>query len=249
MKVLIIEDEKLAQDYLIDLLSDIGYELQLVGTCNSLKNSIKWLVSNDLPDLIFMDIDLGDGLCFEIFDVVDLSCPIIFTTAYDEYAIRAFKVNSIDYLLKPIASQDLNAALKKYFRLTANVVDRNKIEKISGSISGRYKSRFIIKVGNHIRSLPVENIRYFHSKEKATYAYDYEKKMALIDYSLDRLESMMDPEHFFRINRNYIISYGSIKDIISYSGSRLKVHLEGTSADDVVVSRDRVQDFKSWLDR
>ncbi len=249
MRVLIIEDEQLAQEYLEDLLGETGYDLQIVGVCNSLKNSIKWLIKNEEPDLIFMDIDLGDGLCFEIFEVIDISCPVIFTTAYDEYAIQAFKVNSIDYLLKPISSRDLLQALKKYFRLTANVNRRNNIEKVASALSEKHKSRFIIKVGLHIRSLPVENIRYFISRDKATYIMDVEGRTSLIEYSLDRLESMMEPAAFFRINRNYFISFQSIKDIISYSGSRLKVFIKGHSEEGIVVSRDRVSHFKSWLDR
>ncbi|NNF34588.1 MAG: response regulator transcription factor [Saprospiraceae bacterium] len=248
MKVLIIEDERLAQEYLENLLLDTGYEIEVVGVCDSLKHAIKWLIRNAEPDLIFMDIDLGDGLCFEIFEVVDITCPIIFTTAYDEYAIQAFKVNSIDYLLKPISSVELIKALNKYNRLSANVIDEKRFDAVASMLSEKYKSRFIIKVGQHIRSLPVENILFFESRDKATYAFDIEGRNSLIECSLDRLDSILDPVIFFRINRNYLISFKSIKEIISYSGSRLKVSLAMTEGEDIVVSRDRVNDFKLWLD-
>ena len=249
MKVLVIEDEKLAQEYLVNMLCDTGYDLQIAGTCNSLKSAIKWLIENGEPDLLFMDIDLGDGLCFEIFDVVDISSPIIFTTAYDVYAIQAFKVNSIDYLLKPISSKELLQALKKYSRLAANVVHHHKVDKVARLLSEKYKSRFLIKIGQHIKSLPADDVMFFESKDKATYATGIDKRSYLIEYSLDRLESIMDPEQFFRINRKYIIHFRSIKDIISYSGSRLKVIITGCSEEDTIVSRDRVSQFKSWLDR
>ena len=249
MNVLIVEDEQLAQEYLINLLGDSGIDLTIIGSCNSLKSAIQWFLNNEEPDLVFMDIDLGDGLCFEIFDVVDLNCPIIFTTAYDEYAIQAFKVNSIDYLLKPISFTDLLRALSKFSSLTAKRHQKPQVAEVAKVFSEKYKSRFIIKVGQHIKSLPSEEIMYFSSRDKATYVTGKDHRSYLIEYSLDRLESIMDPVQFFRINRKYIIHFKSIKDIISYSGSRLKVFLIENQEEDIVVSRDRVNDFKRWLDR
>jgi len=249
MKVLIIEDEILAQDYLLKIINESGFELEVLGICSSLKSAITWLVKNKEPDLIFMDIDLGDGLCFEIFEVVHLTCPIIFTTAYDEYAIQAFKVNSIDYLLKPVAPKDLTRALSKYSLLSQQIFYPPKIEKIANVFTEKYKSRFLIKIGHHIRSLPSGQILFFVSKNKATYAWSEDGKSSLIDYSLDRLEQLMNPHHFFRINRNYLINFQSIEDIISFSGSRLKVLLRNQTKEEIIVSRDRVNDFKEWLDR
>jgi DNA-binding LytR/AlgR family response regulator len=249
LKALIIEDEVLAQEYLVNLLNDSAYELHVVGICSSLKSALRWFIRNEEPDLIFMDIDLGDGLCFEIFDVINITCPIIFTTAFDEYAIQAFKVNSIDYLLKPISSRELLRALNKYSQFSSKTYVHNNVDQIAKIFLEKFKSRFIIKIGQHIKSLPTEDIHFFRSKEKATYAINKDGRSYLIEYSLDRLESIMNPADFFRINRKYIINFQSISDIISYSGSRLKLTLKYDKNNDIIVSRERVGDFKAWLDR
>ena len=249
MNVLIIEDEKLAQEYLLGLLEDTGYDLQVAGTCNSVKNAIKWFINNPEPDLVFMDIDLGDGLCFEIFDVVTINCPIIFTTAYDEYAIQAFKVNSIDYLLKPVDQKGLLRAINKFSRLSSNDINISGISSVAKQLSEQYKSRFIIKIGNRLKSLPSEDILFFESKDKVSYVITKEKRSFLIDYSLDKLESIMNPSMYFRVNRNFIISFNSIIDIVSFSSSRLKITVLGSDNDKIIVSRERVSTFKEWLDR
>ena len=250
MNVLIIEDEKLAEDYLEDLLGKTGYDLLISGKADSVKNAIKWFIKNPHPDLIFMDIDLGDGLCFEIFDVVDVESPIIFTTAYDEYAIKAFKVNSIDYLLKPVDLEDLVNALSKFSKLNINQnIDNSGIQSAGKMLSRGFKERFIIKIGEHLKTVPIKEIMYFMSREKATFAGHREGRNYLIDYTLDNLEEMLDPFKYFRINRKYVIRYNAILDMVAYSNSRLKVTLTGSDDNEIIVVRDRVNDFKEWLDR
>lgn len=250
MNVLIIEDEKLAEDYLEGLLKKINKDITIVGKADSVKNAIKWLIKNPEPDLIFLDIDLGDGLCFEIFEVADVQSPIIFTTAYDEYAIRAFRLNSIDYLLKPVDKDDMVRALEKFSNLGKPVASRRTaIQNAEQMISKGFKERFIIKIGEHLKTVQVRDINYFVSREKATFAGAGDGRTYLIDYTLDRLEDILDPAKFFRINRKYFIRDSAIRDIITYSNSRLKVLLTNCDDDDIIVARERVNDFKEWLDR
>ncbi len=250
INVLVIEDEKLATDHLEKLLKRSQYRINIIDKIDSVKNSIIWFVKNTQPDLIFMDIDLGDGLCFEIFEVVDIHTPVIFTTAYDEYAIKAFKVNSIDYLLKPIDLNELEHALDKFKKLSGN--EQGYFERISNAgqlLISDYKKRFVVKIGEHLKTVPVGDIGFFFSRNKGTYANTKDGRNYLLDYTLENLDEIIDPDNFFRINRKYLISYEAIKDIISYSNSRLRIILAGSDDNDVIVSRDRVQKFKSWLDR
>jgi DNA-binding LytR/AlgR family response regulator len=250
MKVLIIEDEKLAEKYLKDLLSKTDYEIEVVASCDSVKNSIKWFIKNPEPDLVFMDIELGDGLCFEIFEVVDVSCPIIFTTAFDAYAIKAFKVNSIDYLLKPLNAAELTYALNKFSHRNQDQIQKNiDIQNARRMLSKGYKERFIIKIGEHLKTIQVKDILYFLSRDKATFATTKDGRNYLIDYTIDYLDDILDPTKYFRINRKYIIQYNAILDIITYSNSRLKVVLESSEEKDIIVARDRVHAFKNWLDK
>ena len=255
MKVLIIEDEPLAADRIEDLLLEQDPSIEIVGKCDSVKNSVLWFQKNNPPDLLFLDIQLGDGLSFEIFDQVLIDCPVIFTTAFDSYAIEAFRLNSIAYLLKPIKSEELKKALDKYkaspyFPGTSSSIQQQIIlEKVHQMLTNEYKSRFLVKTGLHIRSVPVDEILYFYSLEKATFATIIGGKTLLIDHTLEQLGSLIDPSRFFRINRKYIISVDSVQDIIVYSSSRLKLVIKNCSDDDVLVSREKVQDFKRWLDR
>ncbi|MEM7103338.1 MAG: LytTR family DNA-binding domain-containing protein [Bacteroidota bacterium] len=250
MNVLIIEDEQLAEDYLVKLLDKADAEIKVVGKANSVKSGIKWFLKNDHPDLVFTDIDLGDGLCFEIFEVIDVSCPIIFTTAFDQYAIKAFQVHSIDYLLKPVDIDELARALQKFAQLSdRKLVNTSGIQNAGKMLSAGYKERFIIKIGDRLKSIPVTEISYFMSQDKSTYACTKEGRQYLVDYSMDRVTEILNPAEFTRINRKYIISFKAILDIIAYSNSRLKIKLEGSKDDEIVVARDRVGDFKAWLDR
>jgi DNA-binding LytR/AlgR family response regulator len=199
-----------------------------------------------------MDIQLADGISFMIFEQCDVKSPVIFTTAYDEYALKAFKVNSIDYILKPVDEGELEAALKKYSSLSADIKPNLKLDNIEQAIqmlTRKYKSRFVIKVGEHLRSIEVTDILFFVSLEKTTFCYTFENRKNILDFTLDELEDVLDPNNFFRINRKYIISASAIQDMISYTNSRLKLVLKNSDDSDVIVARERVQDFKEWLDR
>ena len=250
MKVVIVEDEKLAAEKLERLFNEIDSKVQILQVLESVEDAINWFSRNDMPDLIFMDIQLDDGISFEIFDAVKIEAPIIFTTAYDEYAIRAFKVNSVDYLLKPIDRLALQESFEKFKKHFAVEVDfETKIAKVIGQISNKYKSRFFIKIGLRFKSVPVENICCFFVEEGSTFLKTDESKNYDLDYSLDQLQKMIDPNLFFRINRNFLLNINSIDEIISYSTNRLKIKLKNSKEEDLIVSRDKVSEFKSWMDR
>jgi len=250
LQVLIIEDERLAADHLQKLLEESRLEILILDRIDSVKNAIIWFSKHASPDLVFMDIDLGDGLCFEIFEASEIKSPIIFTTAYDEYAIRAFKVNSIDYLLKPIALEETESAIEKYYEVAGPSSGYlNRISKAADTLTPGYKERFVIKIGEHLKTLPISQIRYFFSRDKGSFAGAEDQRNYLVDYTLENLEDLVDPQNFFRISRKYIVRYDAIKDIITYSNSRLRIILLGSDDNDIIVSRDRVNSFKEWLDR
>ncbi|MCU0358810.1 MAG: LytTR family DNA-binding domain-containing protein [Cyclobacteriaceae bacterium] len=252
MRVLIIEDEAQAARRLESLIKEADYAISVEGHTDSVKSSVKWLKENSTPDLIFMDIQLGDGLSFEIFDQVEVKCPVVFTTAYDEYALRAFKVNSVDYILKPIDSTSVRAALVKFKGLTQTIPASSiltNIEHVVQMLSRKYKERFVVRVGEHLRTIEMRDIRYFFSQEKATFCATEDGRHHILDFTLEQLEGMVDPAVFFRINRKYLISSRSIADIVSFSNSRLRIVLKGSDDNDVIVARERVQEFKDWLDR
>ncbi|MEQ9426910.1 MAG: LytTR family DNA-binding domain-containing protein [Cyclobacteriaceae bacterium] len=251
MKALIIEDEPIAAERLASMITDIRPGYEILGQLDSIDESIQWLSKKQLPDVIFLDIHLADGNSFEIFKSVQVDVPVIFTTAYDQYAIKAFKVNSIDYLLKPIDKEGLEAAMKKLEKnremVTQPAVLQN-LDKLVQSLSRPYKSRFVIKVGEHLHAIETQNIYFFYSEEKATFLQTNEGKKYIIDYPLDQVESMVDPEQYFRISRKYIVSFEAIKDMLSHSNSRLRLVLHNCTDSEVIVSRERVNDFKKWLD-
>ncbi|NJK94288.1 MAG: response regulator transcription factor [Bacteroidetes bacterium] len=253
MKYLVIEDEQLAAERLITLVNELVPEAILVGKADSVKSAVRWLQSHTAPDLIFMDIQLADGLSFKIFELCKVEAPVIFTTAYNEYAIRAFKVNSVDYLLKPIDINDLKESIDKYFRLFQKPEDRvtlddSTMQKILKMFSNPFKARFVIKVGEHLRHIGIEDVAFFHAMEKETFLTTIAGKSYGLEYSLDQLEELTDPKIFFRINRKFLISLKAIKDIISYSGSRLKIKVGEKEYEDMIVSREKVSDFKNWLE-
>jgi len=252
MKVLIIEDEKPAAKHLSALINRYDPKIEILGQMESVKKSVEWFQNNSLPDLAFFDIQLADGLSFEIFEQAIINCPIIFTTAFNEYALKAFKVNSIDYLLKPIDYEELEAAINKFkeVRGRADPTQFNAVmDNVLNMLTQNYKQRFVIKVGEHIKSIPVENILYFYSLEKATYLHTSDDFNYVIDYSVEQLESLLDPQQYFRINRKYLIRIEAIEDIISYSNSRLKIELKHSKDMDAIVAREKVNAFKKWLDR
>lgn len=254
MKVVIVEDEPNAAQRLSKLIRELDPSSEILTTIDSVKRAVAWFKSNPSPDLIFMDIQLGDGLSFEIFEQVKLTAPVIFTTAYDAYALKAFKVNSVDYLLKPVDKEELSNALKKYrsvsSRPTAPTDELlNNIGQAVQMLTRKYKTRFVIKVGEHLKTVEVSQIRYLFSQDKTTFCATDEARNLIVDYTLEQLEEMLDPDEFFRINRKYLVRSSAIKDMISYTNSRLKLILKGSDDDDVIVARERVQDFKDWLDR
>ncbi len=252
-KVLIIEDEKPAAEWLQQLILKLGYDIKIATVIDSVRGAADWFSQNTAPDLVFMDIQLADGLSFEIFEQVKVPCPVIFTTAYEEYAVKAFKVNSVDYLLKPIAFDELETAFQKFLNQakkeeTVQPVTLDLLNKVRGMLRKQYKTRFVIKVGEHLKSIPVEDIQFFYSLDKATFLCTSDFKTYIVDYSLDRISEMIDEQRFFRINRKYILSNQSIADIVFYSNSRLKIKLKKPDEESIIVSRDKVPAFKEWLD-
>jgi len=254
MKVVIIEDEHLIARRITDLLAQIDPEIKVLATIDTVKRACEWFRQNEKPELVFMDIQLADGLSFDIFDQVKIESPVIFITAYQEYAIKAFKVNSVDYLLKPISEENLRMALGKYqryftFQGSVPGIGSDLIKNIREMISKPYKSRFMIKVGDHIKSVDVEDILYFYSQQKGTFLHTDDNRNYAIDYTLDKLSEILNPDTFTRINRQYITSHKAIKELITLSGSKLKVYLQDLDDDQVYISRERLSTFKEWLDR
>ncbi|SHI63234.1 LytR/AlgR family response regulator transcription factor [Aquimarina spongiae] len=251
MNVIIIEDEKPAARRLNRMLSDLDIEVHTM--LHSVNESIEWFSNNEHPDLIFLDIQLSDGLSFEIFDTVTIKSAIIFTTAYDEYALKAFKLNSIDYLLKPIDDDELEAAVTKYKeQIPAKQqiqVDFDDIKKLLiNPIDRQYKKRFTAKVGQHLKIFSVQDIECFYSENKGTYLHTTDNRNYLIDTTLESLEEELNPQQFFRVSRKFYVNINAIKDIISYTNSRLQVKLNHFNEQEIIVSRERVKDFKLWLE-
>jgi DNA-binding LytR/AlgR family response regulator len=254
MKVLIIEDEPLAAERLCDLLKKQDPEIEILAHCDSVKKSVQWFRENQQPELLFLDIQLGDGVSFDIFDQVLIDCPVVFTTAYDTYAIDAFRLNSLAYLLKPIKFEELAGALMKYksspYYLHRQGTDqRHAVEKVQQTLTREYKKRFLVKTGVHIRSIPAEDILFFYSLGKATYATIQGGKNLLLDYTLEQLEGLLNPACFFRINRKYLIGIVSIADMIMWSNYRLKLVLKHGPDEEILVSREKVTEFRKWLDK
>jgi len=258
MQVVIIEDETPAAEKLERYLRRYDPDIEILARLDSVESSVKWINENqEKTELFFMDIQLLDGLSLEIFEKVNVTKPVIFTTAYDQYAIEAFKVNSIDYLLKPITFDDLTKALNKWENLRRNLTKdeekivgleefRNALAIIQGKKS--YKTRFMVKLGEHIRSIPVEDIALFYAEGRNGFIRTKSGGKFVIDYKLEELENMVDPEVFFRVNRTYIVNLRSIKDVIVYTNSRLKVITDPVFEKEIIVSREKVGDFKAWFD-
>jgi len=253
MEILIIEDEAIAAERLQMMIQQADKSMEVLEVLDTVSASQKWLQENPAPDLIFLDIQLADGLSFEIFETVKIESPIIFTTAYDHYALKAFKLNSIDYLLKPMVQDELEAAIKKFKTNIAEpqLIDTQElINMMSNRSNKKYKERFVIKVGDHIKTVLTRDVTMFYGEDKATYLLSNNSKKFIIDYSLDQLVEMLHPNSFFRINRKFIINVSEIADIVMFSNSRLKIVLNNVNeTNDMIVARDRVSDFKRWLDR
>lgn len=251
MNILIVENEKPAADKLIRLLMKIDKSINILGVIETVEGTINRLQENPQPDLMLMDIQLDDGLCFEIFETANVEIPIIFTTAYDQYILKAFRVNSIDYLLKPIEEGLLNAALAKFKKLYADKDPfKRDFKQLLFEFRNQFKSRFLIKIGDKYRSVPTTEISHFHINERSVFLSDFQGKDYGIDYSLEQLQTMIDPRKFFRINRECIVNIEAISLMYSYSSSRLQLTLKNLEKSDLfVVSRDKVSEFKKWIDR
>ena len=251
MKILIVENEKPASERLIRLINSIDNKIIVTAVTETVESTINWLRTNDEPDLILMDIMLDDGLCFEIFETIKVDIPVIFITAYDDYTLKAFKVNSVDYLLKPVEESSMKAALEKFGRYHGTVAhDKSAIGEVIKEFTPVHKSRFLVKTGTRYRSIPVTDIKFFHIIERNVFLRDSTGKDYGLDYSLEQVQKLLHPDNFFRINRECIINIDSVSVIHSYSSSRLQISVDNEKEDELlVVSREKVSEFKRWIDR
>jgi len=254
MKVVIIEDENPAIIKLESFLKEYDPKIKVVGKLTSVEQSIKWLKNSDnSADLFFMDIRLTDGLSFDIFEKVEITKPVIFITAYNEYAVKAFKVNSIDYLLKPLTYKELHLSMEKIKSLRDNLPDKgqiqyNEISTMLQQIQKKYKTRFLVKVGDHIKSIKTENILLFYADGRTVYIRTAKNNEYIIDYTLEELVKHLDPDIYFRANRTFIVNINAIGDVIVYSNSRLKILPNFKFEKEIIVSRDKVAMLKTWFE-
>ncbi|MCB8994645.1 MAG: response regulator transcription factor [Bacteroidales bacterium] len=249
IRVLIIEDEKLAAKRLEELILTLEPGIKILAVLDTVRDSISWL-KNKMADLVFMDIHLSDGNSFEIFEHVEVKTPVIFTTAYDEYALKAFRVNSIDYLLKPFSPVDVRKAMEKYHSYFSTPNDGPDIESLIKMLKPdrKYQSRFLITAGSIIKSISIEEISYFYNLEKSNFICTSAGKNYASGLSLDKIELLVDPDLFFRINRNFLISYKSIRNIYNLSKSRIKIDVHPPQEDqDILVSFNKSAEFRQWL--
>jgi len=251
LRAVIIEDESIASRRLANLIAELAPEMKIVGQLTSVENGLSWFKNNPLPKLIFLDIQLNDGYGFDILDSLENHPPVIFTTAFNEYAIRGFKYNGLDYLLKPIDKKDLQIALNKFRKgngQETQSIASEKLDQIKNLFSKEYKHRFMVKVGNQFKSFNVEEIAFFKSHEGLIYLYTHKGQSYPIEYSIDQLESILNPVQFFRINRKFMVSVKAVEEIHSYFNSRLLLKLMPKEDEQVIVSRERTSNFKRWLD-
>jgi len=266
LRALLVEDEPLAARRLAALLHKLPEPFEILGPAESVAQAVALLQAGPAPDVLFLDIHLADGLSFELFEQVAVTCPVIFTTAYDQYALRAFKVNSVDYLLKPIDEEELRGAVAKLRQrlapppgapapAVAPLLDAAALAQLVEQLrqpapAASYKTQFVVRVGEHLKVVPVGQVAYFFSLEKATFLQTTEGRKYVVDYTMDQLETLLDPAQFFRLNRAYLAQQAAIHDIVHYTNSRLQTVLKPAPPDaQVLVSREKVNLFKSWLDR
>lgn len=251
MKILILEDEKLAAEALTKMLEKIS-EVEVVGLVPSIKKGLEWFKKNVMPDAILSDIRLQDGLSFQLFQELNIKVPVIFVTAYNHYAIKAFEVNSIDYLLKPIDQEQLEQAFEKLAerRSTETTPDQfESLVELMNEAKKNYRSRFLIKAGQKIKAVAIEKVSYFFSMNKLTYLVTFDGQKLPLDLTLENLEEQVDPDKFYRANRQFMVSFDSISELHPYFKGRLKVDLEPANEMELVVSADKTREFKAWLDR
>jgi two-component system LytT family response regulator len=233
------------------MIGELMPEAEITNSVTSITASVEWFKTHPAPDLVFADIHLADGSSFEIFKQVQVSCPVIFTTAYDQYALQAFQQNSIHYLLKPVKKDELNEAIERFRKMQTTkqnaVIDFEKVLTLINKPASSYKERFIIRFGEHIKTIQVVDIAYFYTENKANFAVMKDAKRYPVDHNLDELEHLVNPKNFFRINRQFIISYNSIAEMITYSKSRVLVKLNPPTKYETIVSTERSANFKAWL--
>jgi two-component system, LytTR family, response regulator LytT len=250
MRILIVEDELPAQKRLVKLVQEVIQESEIAGTCSSVESAIAWFREYPMPDLVFMDVQLADGRSFEIFDDVQVSAPVIFVTAYDQYAIDAFRVHSIDYILKPVTRESLEQAWEKLGAMRKTLAGpadyREKLQGIQGGARS-WKKRFVIRFGEHIRTIPTEEVAYFYTEHKVNFLVSRDGRKLPVEFNLDHLESMLDPEQFFRINRQYIIGIQSIAEMRAFTKGRVLIHMNPPAQHETIVSVERSAAFKQWL--
>ncbi|MFK7970398.1 MAG: LytR/AlgR family response regulator transcription factor [Bacteroidia bacterium] len=252
IRTLIIEDEYPAAERLEKLLARIEEDVEVLAVIGSVKDALSWFATHELPDLILSDIQLSDGISFEIFQKLDLHCPIIFTTAYDEYAIRAFKVQSVDYLLKPIKQTELSSALAKFGRIhpdSEQVSTQEKLQTLLASFSqnDHYKKRLLVQSRESFIPVSIEDVAYFYTKNEVVYVMQHDGQRYVLDQTLDSLAGELNPTSFFRLNRQFIASLSSVRKVNSFFNGRLKLTLNPVCDDDVIVSREKSKPFKVWL--
>lgn len=257
MRVLIIEDEELAQKKLQKTLQSVDANAEVVGVADSIRSSVNWLQSNPAPDLILMDIELADGQSFEIFDKIEVKSTVIFTTSYDEFALKAFKVNSVDYLLKPIQKEDLEAALNKMKNLkslystpveTPAMNVESLVKELQQKLQPKeFRKRFLVKHAQKLLSIEIDEIAYFYSDGRLNFFKTNDNKKFVVDYTMDELEAMLNPDRYFRISRSFYVSVACIDQIHDYFGNRILLHLKPVVDKEAIVSREKVSDFKKWM--
>ena len=252
MKVLIVEDEELAVKKLRKTLFTVDGTIEVTGVTDSIKTTVEWLQSNPQPDLILMDIELADGQSFEIFNLTEVKSPVIFTTSYDEYALKAFKVNSVDYLLKPIQQEELQTALNKFRKISGGSKSELSLDNLVKELQQKlqpkeYRKRFLVKQGQKLVSVEVEDIAYFYSDGRLNFFKTTDNRKFVVDYTMDELEDMLDPIKYFRISRSFYVSVNSIDKIEDYFGNRLILQLKPVVDKEALVSREKVTDFKKWM--
>jgi DNA-binding LytR/AlgR family response regulator len=251
MNVLIIEDEEATARHLRKMLEEIDPDIRVLAILESVESAVKWFRTHSEPDLLLLDIHLSDGLSFGIFRNVEVTCPVIFTTAYDQYAIQAFRVNSIDYLLKPVGREALNEALKKYRKVvsgpSAAAIDYRKLAGMLSGTPPETLNRLVIRYGETIRSVDIRDAAYFRTEEKGVYVHTSANAVYPVDFTLDDLEAQLDPKRWFRINRQFIISFESIDRMTAYSKSRIRITLRPPCEAESISSTERSADFRSWL--
>lgn len=250
MKVVIIEDEETARTRLKKILSEQDFPITLLAELDSIISAVQWFVSNPPPDLIFADIQLADGPSFEIFKSVNVSAPVIFITAFDNHALEAFRANGIDYLLKPIKKAEVESSIQKFRMFQKTNPPSVDYKALFDSLVGKkpvYQKRLLIKIGQSIRTIEIADVAYFYTEEKIAFACLRDAKRSPVDFTLDELESMLNPADFFRINRQFIVYIKAIESMTSYSKSRIKLTLQPPTETETIVSSERAADFKEWL--